>query len=388
MSLDVRNLQRYGRGDRAAQLAPDDSQRPPAQRDVVALCAGNSAETVGLRAKAIAYSDQVWLHVAGLNNDRLPPRPLPVRRADGTSGVLALTERLILDGEHPRERVQDDPLLAARYADLLRGVPVFETYPRAGAGGHGLPVISALDMDLHLDQILGWIRRHLALLHDTPTTNTGASDLQQLVQRAQRRTDTPRERRVLVIGGASGAMGNAAHHLLPPLIRYVLAEQGVTNYQLWGVLLGPRAFTGLTPYVRQNARALLEALEYMSRHGMHRAYSPEVVVRAQQPPYDRVFILDDPSIPAAGTTATEAELERFFDRAALSVATLLRDSTWATVASHIANDDGVPREDGQLRYLHTVQTALLAADRPRLHAMLTAALASEVANRFLTRFAA
>ncbi len=388
MALDARNLQRYGRGDQAASLAPDDPLRPPLQRDLVLLGVGNSGETVALRAQALAYSDGSWLHVAGLNNDRLAPRPLTVRRADGTCEALALTERLVLDGAYPRERVQDEPLLAARYATLLRGVPVFETYPRAGAGGHGLPVISALDMDLHLEQLLGWLRRQLAVFRTPPATNGSASALQQVVQRAQRRADPPRECRIIVDGGVGGAMGNAAHHLLPPLIRYVLAEQGIHNYQLWGVLLGPRAFTGLTPYVRQNTRALLEALEQMSRHGMHRAYSPELVVRLQQPPYDRVFILDDPSIPATGTTATEAELECFFDRAALSITTLLRDSTWATIASHIANDDGVSREDGQLRYLHTVQAAIVAADRQRLRDLLGVTLAAEVTNRFLTRFAA
>jgi hypothetical protein len=388
MTLNTRDLQRFSHAAVVQPGSAEDPSRPPLQRDLLVLGVGNSGETVSLRTHAIAYTDGAWLPVAGLNNDRLPPRPLPVRRPDGTSEVLALVERLVLDGDHPRERVQDDPVLAPRYAALLRGVPVFETYPRAGAGGHGLPTISALDMDLHSAELLGWLRRQLRVLRDAPTPTGAASDLQQLVMRAQRRPDTPREKRIVMVGGAAGAMGNAGHHLLPPLIRHILAEQGIANYQLWGVLLGPRAFTGLTPYVRQNTRALLEAIEHMSRHGMQRAYGPDLLVRTQQPPYDRVFLLDDPAIPAAGATATEAELEHFFDRAALSLATLLRGTTWPTIASHIANDDGVPREDGQLRYLHTVQSALVAADRPRLRELLASAIAGEVTDRFLARFAA
>lgn len=388
MSLDSRSLQRYERVASPTSSPGDDPLRPPVDRDVVILAAGNSGETVALRAHALAYSDGAWLTTAGLNNDRLPPRPVSVRRSDGSLEALALAERLVLDGEHPRERVQDDPLLAPRYEMLLRGVSAFETYPRAGAGGHGLPAISALDIDLHLPAVLGWLRRSLRVLRDAPVGLAGTSALQQVVQRAQRRPNTPREKRVVLVGGAAGAMGNAAHHLLPGLIRHVLAEQGVSDYQLWGVLLGPRAFTGLTPYTRQNARALLEAIEQMSRHGIHRAYAADLVVNGQQPPFDRVFLLDDPTIPAVGAAATEAELERFFDRAALSVATLLRGTTWATLASHIANDDGVVREDSQLRYLHTVQAALLAADRPQLQALLRSTIAADLTERFLARFAA
>jgi hypothetical protein len=385
MTLDVRNLQRYERGTRATP-ADSDAERLPALPDTVVLGAGNSGEAVTLRCLGLAVADGAWLHCAGLNNDRLAPRPLPVRRPTGAVEPLALAERLVLDGEHPRERVQDDPLLAPRYRSLLRGVPVFETYPRAGAGGHGLPAISALDMDLHSTELLAWLRRQLRPLRDAPASAAGASDLQRVVVQAQRRPEAPREKRVLLIGGAAGAMGNAAHHLVPPLVRHVLAEQGIGNYQLWGVLLGPRAFSGLTPYVRQNTRALLESIEQMSRTGVERAYSPDLAVRLQQPPYDRVFLLDDPTIPTTGAVASEAELERFFDRAALSVSALLRGTTWPTLASHIANDDGVPREDGRLRYLHTVRASLLAADRGRLRELLGGAIAAELADRFVARF--
>jgi hypothetical protein len=181
-------------------------------------------------------------------------------------------------------------------------------------------------------------------------------------------------------------MGNAAHQLLPGLIRLVLAEQGITTYQLWGVLLGPKAFSGLTPFVRHNYRAVLEALEYMSRAGLQRRYRDEIDVSLQQPPYDRVFLLDDPTLPGAGTRVTEAELEGFFNQAALSLSLLLRGTVWDTIASHLANDDGVPRDDGRLRYLHTVRGVLAGADRRQIHDLLAMRISDRLIERFLQQF--
>lgn len=389
MSLNSHQLQRFGR---AAPKAPGPSEgdlpRPPAEMDVLLIGAGNSGEAVTLRCQGLAYTDGLWLNAAGLNNDRLPPRPVPVRCADGSAAPLELSGRLVLDGENPRERIADYPLLERRYRPLLRGLAVFETYPRAGAGGHGHPVISALDIDLAIDALLGWLRGELRKLYETPAAEAGQTELQRLIAARRRRDDVAREKRIIVVGGACGAMGNATHQLLPYLIRQQLAERGMAGCELWGVLLGPRSYCGLTPFVRHNYRAALEAIEFLSRNGQRRDYINDLSIASQQPPYDRVFLLDDPTLPGAGASVSEAEMERFLDQAALSLYLALRGTVWQTIASHIANDDGVARADGRLRYLHTLRGVAMRADRDQLTELLSAHLSAAVLDRFVDRFGA
>jgi len=388
MSLAIENLQRYDPQAAAPTRAATTPHLPiPPDQDVLLISAGNSGESVALRCQALGVSDGRFLPAAGINNDRLAPRPIPVRQPDGTRTPLTLTERLVLEGDNPRDQLAEYPLLAARYQHLLRGIPVLETYPRAGAGGHGHPVISALDLDLHSEAVWAFLRRSVRHLHAAPVVAAGQSEIQRLIAQSRQQQATGREKHIVVIGSACGAMGNAAHHLLPYLLRAVLAEQGIPSYQLWGVILGPRAFTGLTPFVRHNYRALLESLEYMHRHGQQRTYLHDRTIAQQQPPYDRVFLLDDPALPGAGSRVTEPELDGFLDRAAVSLYLLLRGTVWQTIASHIANDDGVTRGDGRLRYLHTVHGVLAGIDRAHLTDLLTTALARRLLAQFQQRFA-
>jgi hypothetical protein len=106
----------------------------------------------------------------------------------------------------------------------------------------------------------------------------------------------------------------------------------------------------------------------------------------RQPPYDRVFLLDDGALPGEGTRVTESEIETFLDQSALSLYLLLRGTVWQTIASHIANDDGVARADGRLCYLHTARAALIGVDREQIGEFLTASLSARVLGRFIERF--
>lgn len=387
MAFDAHNLRRYDPAAvRAPEPAAEEGMRPPSDSDIALLGAGNSGEAVTLRCQALGFNDAVFFAAGGLNNDRLAPRPMPVRRPDGTITPLELAERLVLDGENPRDLIRDYGLLDRRYQHLLRGIPVLETFPKAGAGGHGHPVISALDIDLSIDAVLRLLRRMTRRLRDEPPALAGQSDVQRLLAQSQRRQDVAREKRIVVIGGGAGAMGNAAHQLLPYLIRMVLREQGITAYQLWGVVLGPRAFTGLTPQIKTNYRALIEAFEHMSRHGQRRAYLNDVTIDIQQPPYDRVFLFDDPTLPGEGARVSEAELESFLDRAALNLYLLLRGTVWQTVASHIANDDGVARADGRLRYLNTLHGVAIGADRAQIADVLATRLSAQALEQLVHQF--
>jgi hypothetical protein len=178
-------------------------------------------------------------------------------------------------------------------------------------------------------------------------------------------------------------MGNAGHHLIPYLVRHLLHEAGITDYELWGAVLGPQAFTGFTPYTRHNYRALVHALDRLARDGQRRRYINDLEIALHMPPYDRLFVLDDPALGATANRVAEVDLDRFFDRSALALYLLLmRGTIWSTLAAHLVNDAVNPL-DHRLRYLHTVHAAV--ADLDRRH--LTDALTKQLEVHLLTTLA-
>jgi hypothetical protein len=125
----------------------------------------------------------------------------------------------------------------------------------------------------------------------------------------------------------------------------------------------------------------------MTRHGQRRAYINGLELDIQAPPYDRLFLLDDPNLPGEGSAVTEAEQEAFFDRSALSIYLLLACGTvWQTVASHTANDDGT-LDDGRPRYLHTVRAALADVDRAHVRELLAARVKASLLETLVARLA-
>lgn len=388
MTMNVRDLQRYESLATVSASRVDTPPRPPMAMDLALFGVGNSGEALAARLQARFFSNGVYVPTFGINNDTLAPRPLAVRAPGGSLFQLEVTERLILGGDNPRDQLRAYPLLERRYARLLRGIPVFETYPRAGHGGHGHPAIAALDIDLHIVPLGAFLRRALRQLTDDAATPASGSDVQRLIAVYQRQQEQARACQVVVIGGAAGAMGNAAHQLLPALIRTNLAELGLASATLWGVVLGPQAFTGLTPFVRHNGRALLYGLDYLARHGQRRRYINDLQIDLQAPPYDRVFLLDDPHLPANGSVTSEAELEAFLDQAALSLYLLLRGTVWETVAAHTANPDQRAlslEQSGHPRYMHTVRGVLAGVNRDAVRACLAAHLEVRLLSALMQR---
>lgn len=383
MGLKIADLKRSGAAPPVAP--PEGPPHPPALPGILVLMAGNAGEAVGLRLCALAWGDGLDLGRLGINNDELPPQPLTVRLPDGASVPLELSERLVLGGDNPRERLRDYPLLEERYAPLFRGVPVLETFPRPGHGGHAMPAVSALDLDLAIEALLAALRPALRRASAADEGAVGQSDWQRLVA-GMRLKAVRRRLRVLVIGGGCGSMGNAAHQLLPYLVRYLLDELGVAEYELWGAILGPQAFSGLTPFTRANYLALLQTIDHMTRHGQRRSYINGLTIERQAPVYDRVFLLDDPQLPGQGPHVSPAELDAFFDRAALSLYLLLtRGTVWPTVASHRAND---LVEDARPHYLNTVRAVIADADRPAIGALLAARLEATLLAALAERLSA
>lgn len=376
MGLSIGNLKRSSGG--SAPTRSVGPPHPPTAPGLLIVMGGNAGEAVGLRLCALAWGDGLDLERLGINNDELPPRPLTVRLPDGSHVLLELTERLVLGGDNPRDRLRDYPLLDGRYTTLLRGVPVLETFPRAGRGGHAMPAVSGLDIDLAIEQLFAALKQALRRACAADQGADGLSDWQRLVEGLRVQAAVRRRLRILVIGGGCGSMGNAAHQLLPYLLRHLLDELGVADYELWGAILGPQAFTGLTPFTRANHLALLQAIDHMARHGQRRSYINGLTIDRKAPVYDRVFLLDDPNLPGQGQRVSPGELDSFFDRVALSLYLLLaRGTVWQTVASHRANDLELV-EDGRPRYLNTVRSVIADADRPAIRALLAARLEADL----------
>lgn len=380
----IKALRRFSRTT-PADAAPAAQQA--VEPDTLVLGMGNSGEAVTLRIGACAAGDGKRLALCGINNDALAPRPLTICTPAGETETLNLDERLVFTGENPRDSIADYPLLERRYSLLLRGIPVLETYPRAGYGGNGQPVISGLDIDLNIGRVCAFFSSQMRRLRGD--TIGGRSDWERLqAQVIRQATAGSRPLRIVMIGGGSGSMGNAGHQLLPYIIRHLLHEAQVPNYELWGVVLGPQAFNGLTHYTRFNYRALLESLDWLSRHGQQRAYINGLELELRMPPYDRLFLLDAPHPGGDGGRATEVELEQFLDRSALALyLVLLRGTVWSTIASHLANDD-LASLDGRLRYLHTIRAGVASLDRMRLKALLTPRLEAQLLTTLIQRMAA
>lgn len=351
----------------------------PPSVNVLVIGIGNSGEECALRLRAVLLSAGTSVHAVGINNDSLAPRPQTVRSLDGTLTRVELDERLVFDEDNPRSRLRDYPQLEQHYAQLLRNIPVFETYPRPGRGGHGYSVLADLDINLNSDSMLAFLNYTLRWLDEKLLGSAHQSDVQSLIAVQQR--ESARPKLVLICGGGTGAMGNAGHQIVPYLVRYIVENLGWPACELWGVILGPRAFSGLTPFVDHNYRALLLAIDALSRRGIRRRLANDLELNMPVPPYDRVFLQDDPRLPAMGTQTTETELGAFLDQTALNLSLLLRGTVWDTIAAHTANPDqrALRRKyTPEPRYLHTVQGVLMGIDRRMLIDSLAVRLESHI----------
>ncbi|MBA3532758.1 MAG: hypothetical protein H0T73_12610 [Ardenticatenales bacterium] len=364
--------------------------RPPVRRGKLLICCGNSGEDVGLRLLAHAWRDGYDLPAIFINNDHLGPTPLQVHVPGRGSVSVTATDRFVLGAEgNTRDLIKEYPLLVKRYLEggLLRGVPVFETYNRGGRGGHAIPTITVMDIDLHIEALYGHLRRSLQWLSGEPQRRTAASDLEILLTLQNSQQEASAESWIIVVPvGGTGSCGNGCAQTIPYLIRHILHELGIRNYELWLVVLGPRAFTGLTAYVQHNYLALLHSLDYMAEHGQRRAYLNGITIDTDAPPCDRLFLLDDPLLPSQGASVTEQEMQRFLDRAALSLHLLLNTDAYDVIASHAANPLDLT-QDQRIRWLHTVNGTVAGVEREGLLELVTQTLEARLLERFMTRLA-
>jgi hypothetical protein len=290
-----------------------------------------------------------------------------------------------------RDEIKQFPLLIQRYEKLLRGISVFETYNQGGRGGHSIPQISAMDYDLHIEKLLNLLRRLLApRLHQDKSWPNGTSMQRLLRKRVMQKRVANEAQIIVVIGGGSGSAGNAGHHLMPYLIRHLLDEMGMTKYELWGVILGPMVFKGLTADTWRNYVGLMRSLEYMTMNGQKREYVNGLRIDRAVPPYDRTFLLDDPLAQVQEGRVTEDGLMGFFNRAALSLHLLLGTNAYDVVASHVANplEGIVATQEDRMRWLSTVSGQMITVDRQEVQKLLALKVKEKLLQDVVTRLSA
>ena len=298
---------------------------------------------------------------------------IPVRSAPGkVEEIPAEPFCPVGEPKERRDQAKKHTLLRDRYSQLmlLRGIAVFEDRKlgMSGEGGAAIPSITALDIDLNIMRIYAFMQEQLRWLNGTSNLPGSLSDLAKIVEViAQQEQRAHRQWIIVLVGGGTGATGNALLQLQPYLVRRILREMGISKYQIWGVVLGPNAFKGLTPFVQTNYQALMYSLDYMANHGLRHEFINGISIDMDQPPFDQVFLMDDNTLETneAGRV-TDAALDQFFTRAGRAIGVLLGSNAWDTVAARAVNPDGMVIDDGKLRWLNTLSVATAGVNKPAL----------------------
>jgi hypothetical protein len=311
-------------------------------RDAV-FCWGGQGKRVGLRLKFILHEMGIdYVTLCAIDGDAydLPSLALP-----GYSPVtFSKEEFLVLGADKTRDDLRADPFLRARYdkGGLWRGVPVSETFQRGGRGGLSYPTYAAAYYESERERALATIHQWLApLAAPLEPVGTG-SDLQVLYQQHKQAETAPNAKphRLVNVGSGVGSWGWIGHGLGAYDLRLSMNALGILNYELWGIVLGPNLYVGLTPNIQANWRALIDQLRYLSRHGLHRKFGGHGAdVDIDAPPYDpgRLFCADQARGPHDGQKATEEELDAFQWNVAVTLALLLTSDAGDQLVSYSAN---------------------------------------------------
>lgn len=290
-----------------------------------------------------------------------------------------------------RDQARQHPLLERRYRLLLRGTSVYEDRRLAlsGEGGGAIGGVVALDVDRNPERFCAFIADNLRWMLGVPAQDQGSTDLEEITQADIQRRQTINRPWVLVfVFGATGATGNALSQLLPYLFRLALKDMGLTNVQLWGVAMGPLAFKGLTPFVMANYRALMFSLDHMARHGQHREYINGLRVDMDLPPFDQLFLVDDPRLKTDDKgRVTEAAQEEFFARTARALRLLLTTNAWDVVSARAINVNG-PQLDDKLRWMTALNAATAGVNRSALYQQAIAARQAHLLDGLARRLSA
>lgn len=364
----------YFTGQRIERQPDAGARLPPALTGSQIFAEGTAGCLVTQRAvRETLERDGERLSAAYLDYPVPQIAPLKATLADGEILDIPATPFCpVGEAGERRDRANQHPLLRARYSssNLLRGTPVYEDRKLAlsGEGGGALPPVTALDIDLNIARIQTFLAEQMRWMHGIETGNAGQSDFMNLLEARERRDQRDnRQWRVISVFGGAGATGNSLSQLAPYLIRRQLHDMGIAACQLWGVALGPFAFKGLTPYVLTNFRALMRSLDFMARYGQTREYINGLTIDMKLPPYDHVFVIDDPTLETGvDGRVTEAALDDFYNRAARTLRLLLMSNAWETVRARVVNSHEDYDDGDAPRFITVLNLASAHVNRPVL----------------------
>ena len=307
----------------------------PLQSDTLLGGLGTFGTLTAFRTAGLCVAHGALPPLFSVDNAAGLPSALPLPDGRHLEFPLTAQAHLYLQSVDRRTQLGEYPLLTARYAPLLRGLSVAGTYRQGGFGGGAVPLMSLIDVDLHIAALRSHLRRALQAAARPVTPTAGV-----LGALADRDNQTRRPLFVLLVAGISGSCGAALAQVQGYLIRQEAARLGLPRPTVWLLLAGPQAFQGLTPRTLVNCGATLEGLQHLARHGIDRAGIDGQVIREAAPPYDYVWLLDDPQLPGDGNRVTDAELEQFSWRVAAAARLLLQPSIRAAYLDHVANREG------------------------------------------------
>ncbi len=345
--------------------------RPPIQPRDLWLLWGGQGKRVGLKGKFILRELGVYsVSFGAIDGDA---GDWPMLEVPGYEPIFfEPDEFIVLGADKTRDDLRADPSIRARYekAGLWRGVPVSETFQRGGKGGLSYPSFAAAFYESERERALEAMHKWIMPLIAEPREDTTGSDLERLVQkrRKAKNAQQTKSRRIVQVGGDIGSWGPTGHVLGSYDIRMVTKSLGMRNYELLGVMLGPNLYENLTHNIKANFHAVIDQMQYLYQHGLHRTYGGHGAdVDMDVPPYDpgRLFLADQARGPRNGRRATEEELEMFQWNVALSLVLLLATDAGDQLVSYASNpsdQEYTDRERASKEIFGTLGSALAGVD--------------------------
>lgn len=296
-------------------------------------------------------------------------------RGDRFETILPGGARVALsDGEVCRFGVEDGrtelenyPQLARRYRRLLRGIPVALTY---GHGAGQWRPAGVLDYELDIAAIHAATVRMLDTFY--PAGLSKRLSMKQIVE--EREAEARREQPLLLasVSSAVGGLGSSIFLHNAYYLRHLLDKRGATNATLWGVLLGPRAFSGRGPNIAHNFAAIMRELDLVYADGFRHTFVNGETVALARPPFDVLFQVDLTEWPEGedpGGKLSDTAMDAFLRQAALGIHLLTTPAMRDRIQSLLVNAhrDEEPGANGQTGYLASFNAALAAVNLSALN---------------------